>query len=53
MVNGLWEYLLLNLRRDRSRREHEVEMGVARRESFAESLERKKGELRFERVCAR
>jgi len=28
-------------------------MGVARRENFAESLERKKGELRFERVSVR
>ena len=50
------EYLLLDLRRDRSSREQEEEMGVgrnSRRESLAESSERRKGESRGGfNVCA-
>jgi len=55
-MSRLQEYLLLDLRRDRSWREQEEEMGVgrnSRRESLAESEERRKGESResrFERV---
>jgi len=44
MMSGLQEYLLLDLRRDRSSREQEAEMGVdrySRRESLAESSEKK------------
>ena len=58
MMSGLQEYLLLDLRQDRSSREQE-EMGVgrnSRRESLAESSERRKGESResrFERVRVR
>jgi len=57
MMSGLQEYLLQGLRRDRSSREQEEEMGVgrnSRRESLAESSERRKGESResrFECAC--
>jgi len=46
MMSGLQEYLLLDLRRDWSRREQEEEMGVgrnSRRESLGESEEGRKG----------
>jgi len=48
MMSGLRECLLLDLRRDQSRREQEDDGGGrnSRRESLAESLERKKGESR-------
>jgi len=52
MMSGLREYLLLDLRRDRSKREQEEEMGVGRNSSS----ERRKGESResrFERVRVR
>ena len=56
MMSGVQEYLLLDLRRDRSSREQEEEMGVgrnSRRESLAESSERRKGESRGGlNVCA-
>jgi len=44
MMSELQESLLLDLKRDRSRREQEAEMGVdrnSRRESLAESSEKK------------
>jgi len=48
MMGGLRECSLLDLRRDRSRREQEEELGGgrnSRRESLAGSLERKQGEV--------
>jgi len=59
MMSGRHEYLLLDLRQDRSSREQEEEMSIgrnSRRESLAESSERRKGESResrFERVRVR